>query len=378
MGQLEPADICRVTSEEAMPHDIKKSVVTYEDDVSDRSSRPAKDFLMAVPLLSVSVNADPQPGDVVDERFAILELIDRGGMGSVFKAIEIGNGRPVALKFPFFALESDPAFYSRFQREIEIGKALDHPGILKILDVESPSRPYLAMEYLEGETLWDRLQRTRPLPVQEALCIARLICDALDYMQRRQVVHRDLKPTNIMLCRDGSLRLMDFGIAMSAIARRLTFAGLTAGLGTVHYMAPEQVRGQRGDHRTDIYSLGAILYEMTTGRAPYDDQPDLYSSMNARLVGDPVAPRALNPSLPPEIEEIVLHAIARDPADRYQGAAEMLADLVAPNQVRVAGRAEHLLVPSLPSRHWKTARVIAVALLAPVLLFLLLLLILRR
>ena len=335
MGQLEPAVICRVTSDEATPDDIKKSVVTYEDAVSDRSSRPANDFLTAVPLLSARVIADPQPGDVVDERFAILELIDRGGMGSVFKAIDAGNGRPVALKFPFFALESDPAFYSRFQREIEIGKALDHPGILKILDVDRPSRPYLAMEYLEGETLWDRLQRTRPLPVEDALCIARLTCDALDYMQRRQVVHRDLKPTNIMLCRDGSLRIMDFGIAMSAAARRLTFAGLTAGVGTIHYMAPEQVRGQRGDHRTDIYSLGAILYEMTTGHAPYDDQPDLYSCMNARLVGDPVAPRTHNTSLPREIEEIVLHAIARDPADRYQSAAEMAADLVAPGQVRV-------------------------------------------
>jgi serine/threonine protein kinase len=177
MGQLEPAVICRVTSDEATLDDIKKSVVTYEDAVSDRSSRPANDFLTVVPLLSVRVITDPQPGDVVDERFAILELIDRGGMGSVFKAIDAGNGRPVALKFPFFALESDPAFYSRFQREIDIGKALD------------------------------------------------------------------LKPTNIMLCRDGSLRIMDFGIAMSASARRLTFAGLRAGLGTVHYMAPEQVRG---------------------------------------------------------------------------------------------------------------------------------------
>jgi len=181
-----------------------------------------------------------------------------------------------------------------------------------------------------------------------------------------------------MLCRDGSLRIMDFGIAMSALARRLTFAGFTAGVGTVHYMAPEQVRGQRGDHRTDLYSLGAILYEMTTGRAPYDDQPDLYSCMNARLVGDPVAPRAHNPSLTPEVEEIILHAIARDPADRYQSAAEMGAELMAPSQVHVTGRADRLIVSSLPSRSWKIARVVAIALLAPVFLFLLLLLILRH
>ena len=201
--------------------------------------------------------AEPQPGDVVDERFAIMELINRGGMGSVFKAIDVGNGRPVALKFPFFALESHPVFYSRFQREIEIGKALDHPGILKIFDVDRPSRPYLAMEYLEGETLWDRLQRTRPLALEDALRIAKLTCDALDYLQRHRVVHRDLKPTNLMLCRDGSLRIMDFGIAMSALARRLTFAGLTAGVGTVNYMAPEQV----GDS-------GAITEPTSTASGP--------------------------------------------------------------------------------------------------------------
>lgn len=327
----------------------------------------------SLPYASMS---EPQPGDVVDERFAILELLGRGGMASVFKATDFETGRLVALKFPFLALESDPVFYSRFQRELELGRTLDHPGILKMFAVDRPSRPYAAMEYLEGETLWDRLQRARPLPLDEALCITKLTCDALEYMEQHRVVHRDLKPTNIMLCRDGSLRVMDFGLAATGAARRLTFMA-SEGLGTVDYMSPEQLKGQRGDHRMDIYSLGAILYEMTTGRVPYDDQPDEYSKMKARLVGDPLAPRIHNPALTPHVEEIVLHALARDPADRYQSASGLKADVVNPCGVRIAGRASRRQVPRVPSRYWKVAQLIAVALVAPVLLFLLLLFLLR-
>src|SRR6202171_3015950 len=279
-----------------------------------------------------------QPGDVVDGRFEIFELIGRGGMGSVFKASDLTTGRRVAVKIPFFELESNPVFYSRFQRELEIGKRLDHPSILKILAVERPSRPYLAMEYLEGETLWARLQRTPRLSTEEALRIATLICESMEYMHRNLIVHRDLKPANVMLCHDGSLRIMDFGIAMMGAMRRLTFGGVTGSLGTPHYMAPEQIKGRRGDVRMDVYSLGAILYEMTTGHTPYDDQRDLYSVMNARHVGDPVAPRAYNPALAPELEEIMLHALARDPDDRYRTAAAMKADLAAPERVQVTGR----------------------------------------
>jgi serine/threonine protein kinase len=321
---------------------------------------------------------DVQAGDVLDERFEICELIGRGGMGSVFRATDLTTGRSLAVKIPFFELESDPSFYSRFQRELEIGKRLDHPGILKVLTIERPSRPYLAMEYLEGETLWDRLQRVRQLPADEALGIAARICESMEYLHSQGIVHRDLKPTNVMLCRDGSVRIMDFGVAMAGAMRRLTFGPFSRSLGTPHYMAPEQISRSRGDARTDIYSLGAILYEMTTGHAPYDDQNDLSLVMNARLVGDPVAPRAHNPAIAPEVEEIILQALARDPGDRYQTAAAMKADLVAPERVKVAGRADRLKVPAPGRRQWRLALTAVVALVIPVLLFFVFLLMFRR
>jgi len=315
-----------------------------------------------------SLSAEPQPGDVVDGRFAILELIDQGGMASVFKATDLLTGGLAALKIPFDHLVRNSVFRERFAREIEIGLTLDHPGIVRVLPVEGPSRLYLAMEYLDGETLWDRMRHERPLPIHDALRIACLLCDALAHLEQHQVFHRDLKPTNVMLCRDGSLRIMDFGVALTAAARRLTLAG-AKGIGTVEYMAPEQVTGRRGDHRADVYSLGAILYEMTTGYRPYDEQPDMYSVAKARLVGDPVAPRIHNPSLSVEIEEIVLRALARDPDDRYHRATDLKADLDCPSRVVVTDRASRLQKATLRSQTSVIAGLVVGALLAPVLLF---------
>ena len=149
-------------------------------------------------------------------------------------------------------------------------------------------------------------------------------------------MHRDLKPQNIMLCSDGSLRIMDFGIAKAAASRRITFGGFSPTMGTPDYMAPEQVKGQRGDERTDIYSLGAILYEMLTGRVPFEGE-NAFMIMNARLIGDPPALRAHNPAIRPQVEEIVLRAMAREPIDRYQSAAELKTAIDAPDQVAVTG-----------------------------------------
>jgi serine/threonine protein phosphatase PrpC len=326
-----------------------------------------------------AVSNELQPGDVLDERFEITDLINRSAMSSVLKAIDLKTGRPVALKVPLPSLEGDPAAFSRFQREAEIGRRLDHPGILKIVDVDDndKSRPYLVMEFLEGQTLEKLMQRTRPLPEGDALRIVSQILDALDYLHRQGVVHRDLKPQNIMICNDGSVRIMDFGIAKAAASRRITFGGFSPTMGTPDYMAPEQVKGQRGDKQTDIYSVGAILYEMVTGRVPFEGQ-NAYVVMNARLIGDPVAPRTYNSKIRPEVEEIILHAMARDPADRYRSAAEMKAEVDAPETVIVTGRASRLRAPVQWKRRWRVARVVLLSALLPIVLFFLFFLMLSR
>ncbi len=195
-----------------------------------------------------------------------------------------------------------------------------------------------------------------------------LVCDALTYMHQKGVVHRDLKPENIMLCDDGSLRVMDFGIAKAEGLRRLTFTGFTSTMGTPDYMAPEQVKGKRGDERTDIYSLGAILYEMLTGQVPFEGA-NPYVIMNARLSGDPVAPRKLNPQISPQLEEIVLHALAREPSDRQPSAAILKAELENPDSVIVTGRSERLRPPAVWKSHWRMVRIILIALLVPVVIF---------
>jgi len=205
------------------------------------------------------------------------------------------------------------------------------------------------MEYLEGQTLGELLKSVHPLPEPDAVKIASRICEALDYMHKGGVIHRDLKPQNIMLCNDGSIRIMDFGIAKAQASRRLTFVGFTPAMGTPDYMAPEQVRGSRGDQRTDIYSLGAILYEMATGETPFGGD-SAYVIMNARVTGDPAAPRKVNPKLTPVLEEIILHAMERDPKRRYQSAAEMKKELDDYESVQMTDRCSRLQAPQM----WKS------------------------
>ncbi len=289
-------------------------------------------------------------GHLLDQRFLITDCLSRSGMAMIYKATDLKRSEPVAIKVPHLRFESDVATFTRFEQEEQIGKTLDHPCILKIIPVEEQkSRPYIVMEYLDGQTLDEVLRQVRPLPEPDAAKIASRICAALDYLHRKNVVHRDLKPQNIMMCNDGSLRIMDFGIAKSTQARRMTFVGFTPAMGTPDYMAPEQVTSKRGDERTDIYSLGAILYEMATGAVPFEGE-NPYVVMNSRLTGDPVAPRKINPKLTPVLEEIILHAMERSPAGRYPSAAAMQAELDDYEKVPLTSRWERLQPPQL----WKT------------------------
>jgi serine/threonine protein phosphatase PrpC len=297
-----------------------------------------------------------QIGQVLDDRFEITDTISQGGMATIYKATDRRTGKTVAIKIPMMRFESDPGAFSRFEREEAIGQSLSHKYILYFVPVEKKSRPYIVMEYLEGQTLAQLLPQVRPLPVPDALKIASRVGEALEYMHSNKVIHRDLKPDNIMICNDGSIRIMDFGIARSAESRRITFAGLTGSMGTPDYMAPEQVKGRSGDERTDIYSLGAMLYVMVTGKLPYEGS-NAFIVMNARLSGDPDAPRKVNPSIPPEVEEIILHAMERNPADRYPSAAAMRKELEAPETVVLTGRHERLRPPSPMKTQWRRFRV---------------------
>jgi serine/threonine-protein kinase len=295
-----------------------------------------------------------QPGQTLDDRFFIVETISRSGMATIFKATDLKTKETVAVKVPFMEFESDPGFYARFEREEEIGLRLDHPAILRFIPVEERTRPYIVTEYLRGYTLAHLLNSVRPMPEKDALRLASRICEALSYMHEHGVVHRDLKPQNIMICYDGTIRIMDFGIAKAEEGRRITFTGFTPAVGTPDYMAPEQVKGKRGDERTDIYSLGAMLYEMVVGVTPFTgENENLFVIMNARVTGDPEAPRKRNQNVSPQLEEIILHAMERDPKRRYATATEMKEELDNPESVQLTGRCDRLQTPT----QWKNGGV---------------------
>jgi len=315
-----------------------------------------------------SVNNEVLPGQKLDDRFLIEEVISRSGMGSIYKAKDLTTDQSVAVKIAYMQLESDPASFSRFQREEEIGKLLHHPNILHFIDVPNKSRPYIVMEFLRGKTLSALMSEVRPLPLNDAMQIASQVCGALAHMHEHKIVHRDLKPQNIMICEDGALRIIDFGIAKAAEMRRITFAGFSPTLGTPDYMAPEQVKGKRGDERTDIYSLGAVLYEMTTGSVPFEGE-NPFIVMNSRLTGDPAAPRKRNPEISEELEEIILHAMEREPHRRYASAATMKAELDNPESVKVTGRHHHLQTPKAWKAKWEGAKLVVLSVVGTILLF---------
>jgi serine/threonine-protein kinase len=282
------------------------------------------------------------------DQYELTELLARSGMASIFKAKDTRSGQAVALKVPHMQYESDIAFYQRFEREEKIGQKLEHPNIVRVLKPEHKSRMYLVMEFAEGRSLRAIMGARKRLPVDEALDIARQVCRALVYMHSQGIVHRDLKPENLLLSEDGQVKLLDFGIAMDEAARRLTWAGLSSTIGTPDYMAPEQVRGRRGDARTDIYALGTLLYEMITGELPHAGA-NAHAIMRAKLDNDPRPPREIVPDLDPNIEEIILRAIDRAPRERYSSAAEMLGDLENPSRVVPRDRSESQARPLLRS-----------------------------
>jgi serine/threonine-protein kinase len=279
--------------------------------------------------LATALNA----GDMLDH-YRLEATVAHSGMSTLYKATDLNTGKVVAIKVPHAEMESDPILLERFKREQEIGQELDHPGIVKTYDGEERSRLYMVIEWVDGKLLRALLNEKQKLPIDRSELITLGICDALDYMHKHGVVHRDLKPENVMVDEWNRIKLIDFGIAMKEDARRLTFAGPSPLLGTPDYISPEQVKGQRGDQRSDIYAVGAMLYEMLTGQPPFTGSNPL-AVMNERVLHDPKPASKLNPQISPQLQEILYRALERDPRHRYATAAEMARDLEHQDQIGV-------------------------------------------
>ena len=278
------------------------------------------------------------PGDILDH-YRIEAVIAQTGMSVLYQATDLNAGRQVAIKVPLEQMEADPVLIERFKREQEIGQLLDHPGIIKTFNGEERSRLYMVSEWADGRLLRTILNQEKKLPAERAVAITLNICDALDYMHKRGIVHRDLKPENVMVNENDQIKLIDFGIAMKEDARRLTFVNVSSLLGTPDYISPEQVKGARGDQRSDIYAMGIMLYEMLTGSVPFTG-PNPLAVMNERVLNEVKPPRDLNSDISPELEEILYRALEREPRHRYATASEMMWDLEHQEQVGVEPRGE--------------------------------------
>jgi serine/threonine-protein kinase len=281
------------------------------------------------------------------DHYRIDQLIARSGMASIFRATDLRDGRQVAIKVPHPEMESDPLLYDRFKREEEIGKNMEHPGVMKVFADPDRSQVYMVMEWVDGRLLREVLNEQRKLPPERAVKITTRILDALEYIHDHGVVHRDLKPENVMVDDQDNIKLIDFGIASDLRGRRLTFAKLSQTMGTPDYISPEQVKGKRGDGRSDLYSVGVMLYEMLTGRVPFTGT-NPFLVMNDRLLNNPVPPREIDPEISPQLQEVIYRAMERDWKNRYARASEFAWDLEHLDQVGVAERSE--------LHDWKTRR----------------------
>jgi serine/threonine-protein kinase len=258
-----------------------------------------------------------QIGDQFDH-FQIQAHLAQGGMSDIYRAYDLMNRREVALKVPDQTMIGDPAQYERFQREMQVINTLQHPAILHGLGSGQYNRmPYLVTELVEGQSLRQLIETCAPMPPEQAVALVRKIADGMAYCHEHGVIHRDLKPENILVTSEGQPVIMDFGLALTKGARRVTYANLSATMGTPDYMAPEQVEGHRGDVRTDVYALGTILYELLAGKTPFTGDNNL-AVMAQHLQGTPPRLDREQSGVSPQLAAVVARCLQRDPDDRYQ------------------------------------------------------------
>ena len=269
---------------------------------------------------------------LLSNRYELGETLGYGGMSEVHRGKDVRLGRDVAVKVLRADLARDPQFQERFRREAQNAAALNHPAIVAVYDTgetrtEYGPLPYIVMEYVDGRTLRDIVKGEGPLPAKRAMEIMADVCAALDFSHRHGIVHRDVKPANVMITRTGAVKVMDFGIERAVSDGQAAVTQTAAVIGTAQYLSPEQARGEAVDARSDVYAAGCVLFELLTGEPPFTgDSPVAVAYQHVRE--DPRPPSALNQRVPPSLDAIVLKAMAKGPANRYQSAAEMRGDLV--------------------------------------------------
>ena len=289
---------------------------------------------------------------VLGGRYHLVREIARGGMAAIWEAQDALLDRRVAVKLLHPQYADDPEFLERFRREARAAARLSHPNIVPIYDVgEDPDTlaPFIVMELVEGGNLKDRIRHAAPLSDREIRTIGATLAATLDYAHRKGLIHRDVKPQNVLLGDDGRPRLTDFGIAEALASSGLTRTG--AVMGSVHYIAPEVVRGRKAVPQSDVYSLGTVLYEMATGRVPFEGETDLAIAL-AHVEQTPPAPRALNAHLAPELERTILRSLAKSPEQRFGSAAALadeLRDGTVPRRTAVAAAPVAAVTQRIPS-----------------------------
>jgi eukaryotic-like serine/threonine-protein kinase len=294
-----------------------------------------------------------EPNTMIDGRYRVLGRLGSGGMADVYRAEDTQLGREVALKLLYRRFAEDDQFVERFRREASAAAGLQHPSIVGIFDRgEWDGTYYIAMELIEGRSLKDLIREQGPAPPAAATDIALQILRALRFAHKRGVIHRDIKPHNVLIDQEGRVKVADFGIARAG-ASDMTETGSI--MGTAQYLSPEQAHGQPVDARSDLYSIGIVLYELLTGRVPFDAESAVTVALK-QVSEDPVPPMQLNPEVPPALDAVVMRAMEKDPARRFQDADEFIAALEAartdPGAIVPPPPVEEVVEDRDPSRWW--------------------------